>query len=577
MALVQVHELSALGRTPADTDVMLIDTGTTTNKLTFGAVKSAATSDVSGAVTQLESDVGDLQTALSAETTARQNGDAALLEAIDTICPEIDLTPKPAQAMGDAMGMTPKAMALNVWPSTAWTSPALYAELSLTQNVFYNFSYDSAVGSYTVYVEAVVREAGTSGNVHLAVYKSDEIGTVETDIAVNGPGEYTGFVTLSTAFNMVGLSLAGITYGAGKLPVIVRVAVLPSALDAAGIASYKITNPQVISGFTGANVQHCGKNLLGAFASAESTSGGVTFTYSNGNHIKMTATSTTGANNDSPSKPLYDLDQSTARPIWCPAGQPVTISIKNSTTATTSYDVVMLVRNTSGTSMYSPTSRNLVWTFTPREGFWFGRLTIRIKTANHAVDIEGDIQIEFEDAATAYEAPVANRDVAVSWSADAGTVCFGTLDMLTGTLTATHKMVMANTISNWARYTANSSAFGAKISDMKQGVVNVFSNAFTTKNEELNAMTNGSMRGSNDSNQRVYIKDDTCANLTAWNAKTETIQILYELATPATYDLSLDDVVLYAGSNSVWTDCGDVTLDYRANPYTRLYNMIINP
>ena len=41
MANIQIHELTTLGRTPATTDVLAIDTGTTTMKVGYGTVKDA--------------------------------------------------------------------------------------------------------------------------------------------------------------------------------------------------------------------------------------------------------------------------------------------------------------------------------------------------------------------------------------------------------------------------------------------------------------------------------------------------------------------------------------------------------
>ena len=68
------------------------------------------------------------------------------------------------------------------------------------------------------------------------------------------------------------------------------------------------------------------------------------------------------------------------------------------------------------------------------------------------------------------------------------------------------------------------------------------------------------------------IKDTSKSALTATEFKTAMsgVQLVYELATPVTYQLTNQQVIaLLKGANNVWADCGDVSLEYPAD--TKLY------
>ena len=52
------------------------------------------------------------------------------------------------------------------------------------------------------------------------------------------------------------------------------------------------------------------------------------------------------------------------------------------------------------------------------------------------------------------------------------------------------------------------------------------------------------------------------------------VQLVYELATPQTYQLAPTEVDMLLGENNVWADTGDSTVTYRAD--TKLYIQKIN-
>lgn len=71
---------------------------------------------------------------------------------------------------------------------------------------------------------------------------------------------------------------------------------------------------------------------------------------------------------------------------------------------------------------------------------------------------------------------------------------------------------------------------------------------------------------------RFIIYDTSFTDVTAFNTyvASNPIQIVYELATPVTYNLTADEVILLHGYNNVWADTGKViNLDYYAD--TKMY------
>ena len=70
------------------------------------------------------------------------------------------------------------------------------------------------------------------------------------------------------------------------------------------------------------------------------------------------------------------------------------------------------------------------------------------------------------------------------------------------------------------------------------------------------------------------MKDSQYTEVEAFLAARGDVEIVYEIATPTTYQLTPAQTTMLTGSNTIWADCGDTTLTYRANPYDRLLSRI---
>lgn len=120
-------------------------------------------------------------------------------------------------------------------------------------------------------------------------------------------------------------------------------------------------------------------------------------------------------------------------------------------------------------------------------------------------------QVECGSTITAFETPCA-QTLPISWQTQAGTVYGGTLDVTTGLLTVTHGYI--------ASY-AGQALPGEWISD-----------------------------------RDVYA---------AGTSPTTGAQVVYELASATTYQLTPTEVKTLLGENSIWADCGGVEVEYRAD------------
>ena len=151
---------------------------------------------------------------------------------------------------------------------------------------------------------------------------------------------------------------------------------------------------------------------------------------------------------------------------------------------------------------------------------------------------------------------------AVDWTSQAGTVYGGTLDVVTGVLTVTHKILDLGTKS-WLK--AIGSLFYSEDS--------AFDGATDPNGEYLlcSQYMGGDAYGGNIDNtidirvgttKRIWIKDSSKTGLTGtqFKAAMNGVQLVYLLATPLTYQLTPQEVATLVGQNNVWSDSGDVSV-----------------
>lgn len=163
------------------------------------------------------------------------------------------------------------------------------------------------------------------------------------------------------------------------------------------------------------------------------------------------------------------------------------------------------------------------------------------------------------DEVTDYE-PSAATVYPVTWS-EAGTVYSGEVDIVSGELTVTHRMANMGDIS-W-NYISSSDIFYANVTTKKAGLKNVISSLYATS-DSTGAAANigeGEIRGMATVSQ-IAFRDSRFPKQSGVIAELDGVQMLYELATPQTYQLTPTQVLTLLGVNNVWSDTGNITLEY---------------
>ena len=143
-----------------------------------------------------------------------------------------------------------------------------------------------------------------------------------------------------------------------------------------------------------------------------------------------------------------------------------------------------------------------------------------------------------------------------------GTVYGGTLDVVTGELTLTKRMVKVGSLT-WS-YTSD--YFYAWPTGKAAGNFNLLSDTFaTTSSTTIGGMTNAQIKG-NASNNAIYVKDNAYTSAAAFKSGRANAVIVYDLATPEVIKIPTPELRLRIGSNYFWSDTGNITLTYATNP-----------
>lgn len=182
-------------------------------------------------------------------------------------------------------------------------------------------------------------------------------------------------------------------------------------------------------------------------------------------------------------------------------------------------------------------------------------------------------QLELGNTSTTYE-PYEGEVYTVDFGTG-GTVYKGSLDVLTGELTVTHKVIDLGDLS-WSKASTASYFFGSGLPDPKivpNGSVADFTceqyRAESANNIVTQYTTLDGVIGLR--NDGVILINDL-GKQTLTNAQFKTamsgIKLAYELATPETYNLTSSEVMTVIGHNVVFADTGDISVSYFVDGFT---------
>lgn len=152
----------------------------------------------------------------------------------------------------------------------------------------------------------------------------------------------------------------------------------------------------------------------------------------------------------------------------------------------------------------------------------------------------------------------------------AGTVYDGTVDVVTGVLTVTWAGIDMGTM-NWS-YTDSLSCFTSYITGKESGNFNLTADCYaTTTSTSVGGMGDFQIKGRN-GYTTIYVKDSRYTDGTELKTALSGHNLVYELETPTTVQLTAQQVELLAGQNNVWADTGDISITYGHDP-----NKLVNP
>lgn len=183
-------------------------------------------------------------------------------------------------------------------------------------------------------------------------------------------------------------------------------------------------------------------------------------------------------------------------------------------------------------------------------------------------------QLELGNSSTAYT-PYEGEVYNVSFDT-AGTVYKGDLDVLTGVLTVTHKVIDLGDLS-WSiagtsdagkkRFRGTVDPEGKAVANNQKADIVCEQYETVTANDTYSKIDGVS---GSDVDKYIFIYDDTKATMTAADFKTAMsgIKLAYELATPETYNLTPQDIQTVIGKNVVFADTGDISIAYFVDGFT---------
>lgn len=371
-------------------------------------------------------------------------------------------------------------------------------------------------------------------------------------------------------------AVASFSDGADDIPMQSVVAEITPVQSGSGDPSPDNIRP--ISGRTGLTVTRANKNLAPNMAgTASTTSNGITFTYNDDGSITLNGTATASAY----SRPVDGIAGNIRRPYGT-YKKPVAAFGNNR------YVGLFVQYQKSSSSWESVTGGGFSSdTFTLDEDY---PLAIRIGvSAGTTVDnyrFEPYIYLDSVNDLT-WVSPT-KTDIPITWESIAGTVYGGTLDVVSGVLTVDTILVTVSSFfaenANWSNDSTIAVSSGFALAEPRDGakrataVTNMLPNAIgygidTAVGSQYTTTPCFGFNANDTYNRYLYARfpktiGTTLAEVNAYLAENPLV-IAYAIQTPQTYQLTPTEVRTLLGGNTIYTDAGDVSVEYIAD--TKMY------
>ena len=317
-------------------------------------------------------------------------------------------------------------------------------------------------------------------------------------------------------------------------------------------------NIRTISGWTGAALTRCGKNLLPDCGNNSATANGITLTCKDGVY-KIEGTATTNTTVTLQLSEMMTVPTGT----YIHLGNPVADA-----------SLIMTLRHTSGTVtniLFSAVNR--IASTADFAGKTIQAISVQVGSGK-TVNFTFAPMIKLDSAATAYEPYHGN-----TYTADFGqTVYGGTLDWQTGVLTV-DRAIFTLTGEDGAKMTGTSGVrpqvfgFDNSLGILKPANSSIVADALSShfKIVSWNELTSGSMFDAfaiHANGSIGFAYNGTISDANAWlsgqYAAGTPVQVCYKLATPTTIQLTPQEIKQLQGVNTLYSD-GSISMTGRAD------------
>lgn len=368
--------------------------------------------------------------------------------------------------------------------------------------------------------------------------------------------QYGAFIVKSASGD-----IASFNDGGADVPMkSVKVAIVPKQ---SGSGDPSPINERPISGWTDADAHVSGKNIA-VNNKGDATIYGVTFSVQADGSVKVSGTATAST--------LYTFSSNykTATEIGLKAGEQYRVSGGKSTS-------LRFGTQCRYGSNVLDTGSGVSFTASETEQY---NIAIYIPTGATVNDtVYPMVRPASADATYEPAKPITTTPVPLGQ-----TVYGGEVDVVSGVLKVTHAMVDMGTLSySFAALSNNRKSFTHTFTDIRRSVngddkVDAYASMYTASTYN-GTWANGNMSYNiaNNSNSILFINNaysDAASFQTAMTGQT----LVYPLATPTTVQLTPTQVATLLGTNNVWADCGDIAVEYRADPtlaYAELQALIL--
>jgi hypothetical protein len=311
-----------------------------------------------------------------------------------------------------------------------------------------------------------------------------------------------------------------------------------------------------ISGWTGCNLAHTGKNIFGGLALGQGIAGGFTSAVLNTTTKTVSFNSATAENDVISNLPKFKENTQ------------YTIILNGKVNAAIWY-WNLAVKYTDGTTKVlekgNVANQEYTTAFTTAAGKTVSQIyCIRQSAAYTYLNYE-NCGI-FEGTLTVDDfVPYTGSTIPISWQDDAGTVYAAEHDVLAGLLTVKNSIYTFDGTETWVAqqsgYRASVPGLGAFDLPTVQTVPNAICSVLQPVS--ISSIFSSAVPFSfSVSEDGIFIDAETYADTSILTGQS----IVYELATPVAYQLTGAQVETLLGDNALWVDCGNInTLTYRAD------------